>query len=193
MKTLTQLNESNFSEGYRSELLTRLQNAFREEINAWYGYTIMGKFLIGPCREELEKFFETSAKDEFEDHAMWILERINQLNGTPNECLAPETLKNVDHGYIIPQNLVSGPMSTEDAVNINIDNERGAIETYEALEKFTRDVDPVTNKKIKEIWADEEEHLSELNDFLGDIQNMKSNINITQQSLPNFSDFPEEF
>ena len=169
MKTLTQLNESYFSEEYKQELLTLLQNAFREEVNAWYGYVLMSKFLVGQCRCELEKFFEETAEDEFEDHAMWILDRINQLNGTPDKCLSPATLMTTEHPYITPEQMSSGPLSTSEAVKINIDNERGAIETYEQLEKFTRDVDPVTNKKIKEIWADEEEHLSELEDFYNDI------------------------
>ena len=47
--------------------------------------------------------------------------------------------------------------------------EMGAIETYKDLEEITRNVDPVTNRKVKAILADEEEHLQEIEDFLCDV------------------------
>lgn len=193
MKTLTQLNESYFSEGYRNELIEKLQNAFREEVNAWYGYVIMSKFLEGQCRCEIEKFFAETAKDEFEDHAMWILDRINQLNGVPSKCLTPETLSDVRHQYIMPEPMLSGPLNTLEAIRINIDNERGAIETYEELEKFTREVDPVTNKKIKEIWSDEEEHLAELEDFFADISSVQHTETPIIPTTPTTPTIPFEY
>ena len=52
----------------------------------------------------------------------------------------------------------------------NIKNEEGAIETYEELVKMTEDVDPTSNSKLKEILADEQEHLQELKDFLNDLK-----------------------
>ena len=52
---------------------------------------------------------------------------------------------------------------------LNIEAERGAIETYKKIEAYTRGIDVVTNKKIKLILQDEEEHLTELKDFLADI------------------------
>ena len=52
----------------------------------------------------------------------------------------------------------------------NIINEEGAIETYRELVQLTDGVDPASNSKLKQILADEEEHLQELKDFLGDIK-----------------------
>ena len=50
----------------------------------------------------------------------------------------------------------------------NIEAEKGAIETYRELEEMTRNVDVVSNDKIKQILADEIEHLQELEDFIAD-------------------------
>ena len=52
----------------------------------------------------------------------------------------------------------------------NITAEEGAIETYSDIELFTRDRDVVTNKRIKEILADEQEHLQALKDLVADIE-----------------------
>ena len=52
--------------------------------------------------------------------------------------------------------------------------EMDAIETYRDLEEITRNVDPVTNRKVKAILADEEEHLQEIEDFLCDVGNSGS-------------------
>ena len=50
--------------------------------------------------------------------------------------------------------------------------EQDAIETYKAFELATRDSDPVSNQKIREILADEEEHLEALNSFSLDMLNV---------------------
>lgn len=48
--------------------------------------------------------------------------------------------------------------------------ELDAIDTYRELEEITRNIDTVTNKKIKDILADEEEHLQEIEDFICDVE-----------------------
>ena len=48
------------------------------------------------------------------------------------------------------------------SIDQNIKAEQDAIETYNKLEKITRDKDVVSNQKIKEILADEQEHLQAL-------------------------------
>jgi bacterioferritin len=60
-------------------------------------------------------------------------------------------------------------VSIEDSLKTNIKNEQDAISTYRAIEEYTHDIDPTTNKKIKEILSDEEEHLTALQEFLDDI------------------------
>ena len=123
-------------------------------------------FLEGMHKEEAVDFFKETAKDELEDHAYWLMERINQLGIYPSQIINSTYWDNIaKHKYIPPvQNILQ-------AIRNNIAAECGAIETYQELEKFTRDRDVVTNTKVKEILADEQQHLADLydleKDFIG--------------------------
>ena len=138
-------------------LISMLKDALAEELLAWYHYTICAPFLHGKRRPELVKFFKETAKDEFEDHACWLMERLQQLGSDVNDLLDPASLNAIaTHKYIMPS------YETCQAVANNITAEKGAIETYTKLEEFTKDRDIVTHSKIEEILADEQEHLQEL-------------------------------
>ena len=150
-------------------LVSKLQKAFAEEINAWYGYIIVSKFLVGKERSEIAEFFEDAAKDEYEDHAMWLLERINQLGKSPIDVLTLNSINNIaPHKYICPF-FCEDKADVMNALKINLKNEEGAIETYNDLEKFTRDIDVVTNRKIKDILGDEQEHHTKIQEFIDDL------------------------
>ena len=162
---LTYINEA---EG--SKIIDAMKNALKEELNAWYGYVIVKEWLKGTDRKDIEKFYEDTAKDELEDHAYWLMKRINQLGGTIEDIsMSPNSWETANHKYIAPtwsKDNIDIKKSLED----NITNEEGAIETYEELVKMTEEVDPTSNSKLKEILADEQEHLQELKDFLQDIK-----------------------
>jgi len=156
--------------GDSNPIVVELKNALMEELNAWYGYVIVKEFLVGPERANICEFYEETAKDELEDHGYWLMERISQLGGTIEDItLSPSTWENAKHKYIAPA-WKSGGIPVKDSLETNIENEEGAIETYERIVSMTEDVDPVTNAKAKEILADETEHLQELKDFLNDIK-----------------------
>lgn len=162
---LTYINEA---EG--SKIIDAMKNALKEELNAWYGYVIVKEWLKGTDSKDIEKFYEDTAKDELEDHAYWLMKRINQLGGTIEDIsMSPNSWETANHKYIAPtwsKDNIDIKKSLED----NITNEKGAIETYEELVKMTEEVDPASNSKLKEILADEQEHLQELKDFLQDIK-----------------------
>lgn len=162
---LTYINEA---EG--SKIIDAMKNALKEELNAWYGYVIVKEWLKGTDRKDIEKFYEDTAKDELEDHAYWLMKRINQLSGTIEDIsMSPNSWETANHKYIAPtwsKDNIDIKKSLED----NITNEEGAIETYEELVKMTEEIDPASNSKLKEILADEQEHLQELKDFLQDIK-----------------------
>ena len=152
-------------ENYISELTLMLENALAEELIAFYQYTMAWPFVKGKERNKLESVLKDNAKDELEDHAYWLLERLDQLKKQP------ETIKNIDelnkfakHKYIIPV-----ATDAKSIIEDNIKAEQGAIETYLELEEFTRDKDIVTHTKIEEILSDEREHLHELEKVLRDI------------------------
>ena len=172
MKTFTQkINESvGYIEPTIKELIiSKLCNAYKEEIKSWYYYTTVTEFLCGPSRKDIEEFYEDTAKDEFEDHAKWILKRIAQLGGCPS-CVTPiANLTSATHPYINPvvrDGNIMVQSSLENAQTMEMD----AIETYKELEEITRNVDPVTNRRVKAILGDEEEHLQEIEDFLCDVR-----------------------
>lgn len=153
-------------EQFISELVLKLENALAEEMIAFYQYTMAWPYIHGKERNKLESVLKDNAKDELEDHAYWLLERLDQLGKYP------DTIKNIDelnkfakHKYIIP--VVNDVKSI---IQDNIKSEQGAIETYLELEEFTRDKDIITHTKIEEILSDEREHLHELEKVLRDIK-----------------------
>lgn len=176
MKTFTQ--KINESVGYieptiKDLIISKLCNAYKEEISAWYYYSTVAEFLCGPSRKDIEEFYEDAAKDEFEDHAKWILKRIAQLGGCPS-CVTPiASLTSATHPYVNPI-VVDGNIMIQSSLENCKQMEMDAIETYKDLEEITRNVDPVTNRKVKAILADEEEHLQEIEDFLCDVSNSSS-------------------
>lgn len=153
-------------EQFISELVLKLENALAEEMIAFYQYTMAWPYIHGKERNKLESILKDNAKDELEDHAYWLLERLDQLGKYP------DTIKNIDelnkfakHKYIIPV-----LNDVKSIIQDNIKAEQGAIETYLELEEFTRDKDIITHTKIEEILSDEREHLHELEKVLKDIK-----------------------
>ena len=159
-------------------LIEKLKVAFCEEMQAWYGYIITNKFLTGGERKEIADTYEDNAKDEYEDHAMWILERLNQLDATIDDISSPEDWKTltVKHPYIRPVFPIID--EKEDKTKIysynnlsqQINAEMNAIETYQDLIEFTEGKDPVTHRKCKEILEDEQSHYQSLLEFQDDMQ-----------------------
>ena len=171
---------SDFVNGIQpKELIDKLQIALAEEFNQWYMYTIVRPYLVGLERNEIVELYEEQAKDELEDHAYWLMERISQLGGIPEMVLSPDMWNHIaTHKYIVPEvsHQNADMNNTHTGIDIitnlyqNITAEEGAIETYSDIELFTRDRDVVTNKRIKEILADEQEHLQALKDLVADIE-----------------------
>ena len=176
-------------------IIEKLKNALKEEFNAWYGYIIVKEYLCGLNRKDVEKFYDDTAKDELEDHGYWLMKRINELGGIIEDIAnSPASWLTAKHTYISPNwvskydkskgiendNLV---VNIKDSIEINIKNELGAIETYNEIIDLAKQAnDYITERKCKEILADEQEHLQELEEFLDDII---SNNNYTDTKLAN--------
>lgn len=194
MKTLKQINEAyadNYLDSeYKQLIIEKLKNALKEEFNAWYGYIVVKDFLVGSHRPEICKLYEDTAKDELEDHAYWLMKRINELGGTIEDItISPASWLTANHTYISPkwsakyrrQDILPGEESQVidimDSLLQNVENEMGAIDTYKNLIEIAQSSkDWTTERKCKEILADEEEHLQLLQDFLDDIVAMRNEI-----------------
>ena len=143
-----------------------LEIALAEEFLAWYEYTIVAPFLFGKQHHSVAELFKKNAEDEYEDHAEWLMKRLNELNYIPSKILHPSNLNNVAAHKYIP---LTENMDVKELIAKMIKSEEGAIETYTRIEEMTKDVDPVTNDKIIAILADEMEHKAELEKFLKEL------------------------
>lgn len=164
------LNESFENLGIKDleqkDIVDALQDALAEELNAWFQYFVTFPFLKGNERTEIDELYKNQGNDELFDHAVWLIERINTLGGKPNKVISPDMWnKTATHKYITPD----PSFDVTKSLKQNIEAEKGAIETYVKLEEMTRDKDIVTNTKVKEILADEQEHLQKLEELLEDI------------------------
>ena len=145
-------------------LLAELNSLLAEEFQAWYQYYIVAPFLFGNERSAIQAEFMKLADDELNDHATQLIDRINELGG---ECVlkTPETWKSV-----ASLDFLQAPLDVASQLQINRVAELGAIEHYKrAIELAEQVKDEVSKDIFKRILADEEEHLSELNDFIKDI------------------------
>lgn len=143
-----------------------LEIALAEEFLAWYEYVIVVPFLFGKQHHSIAELFKKNAEDEYEDHAEWLMKRLNELNYIPSKILHPMNLNNVAAHKYIP---LDTNMDARGLVEKMIEAENGAIETYTRIEEMTRESDPVTNDKIVGILADEMEHKAELEKFLKEL------------------------
>lgn len=145
-------------------LLQELNSLYAEEIQAWYQYFVVKDFLVGNERDSVQKSFEVLADDELNDHAVKLLKRINELGG---EVYAT-TLDSISEFAL--SEFKTSNIDVESQLGINIEAEEEAIEHYkEVIELAEDNQDYTTSELLKEILADEEEHLTELQEYLNDI------------------------
>lgn len=145
-------------------LLQELNSLYAEEIQAWYQYFVVKDFLVGNERASVQKSFEVLADDELNDHAVKLLKRINELGG---EVYAT-TLSSISEFAL--SEFKTSNIDVESQLGINIEAEEEAIEHYKEVIELAEDIqDYTTYELLKEILADEEEHLTELQEYLNDI------------------------
>lgn len=155
-----------------SIIFTDLKSLYCEEINAFYQYWVVKEFLAGPERANIQEKYSEYALDELTDHSAKLLKRMNELNIPVNDLLdLYRNDNNTVNKYIIP----TYTFNTYESLLQNIDAESKAIEHYKMAIKHSEDIDPTTCQLLKNILADEESHLAELNDFIKDINNTQHN------------------
>lgn len=175
IKTFGTFNEpTDWKEETKLHIIDLLKNALREELNAWYGYTIVREHLAGSFRPDVVKLYDELAEDELKDHGYWLMKRINELGGTIEDItISPNSWGEAIHKFRSPLWSNTGEnmliISVKESLKTNIENEKDAISTYNELINITQGIDWTTNSKCKSILADEEEHLQMLQDFIDDI------------------------
>ena len=148
-------------------LIVELNSLLAEEFQAWYQYYIVAPFLHGCDRESVQEFFQEAADDELNDHASKLLNRLNELNQDCTVIPTPDSWK-----LAATSKFGVAPMDVMSQLSLNVKAEQEAIEHYQKVIVLAEQLqDHTTYDMLKEILADEEQHLSELNDFLKDRSN----------------------
>jgi bacterioferritin len=148
------------------KIVELLNKALADEWLAYYQYWIGAKVAAGPMRGAVTVELEEHATEEL-GHALMLVDRILQLGGTP--LLAPQDWYEMTNcGYEAPEDPY-----VEVLLEQNIQGEQCAIEVYQKLVDFTKDIDPVTYEMSVQIMTDEIEHEEDLQALQEDIQLMK--------------------
>jgi bacterioferritin len=148
------------------KLIELLNKALADEWLAYYQYWTGAKVAAGPMRGAVTAELEEHATEELE-HAVMLVERILQLGGTP--LLSPSDWFDMTNcGYETPEDPYVGVLLKQ-----NIEGEQCAIEVYQKLMDFTKDIDPVTYEMALEIMTDEIEHEEDLQALQEDMELMK--------------------
>jgi len=148
------------------KLIEMLNQALADEWLAYYQYWVGAKVVKGPMREATAAELLQHATEEL-GHAELLSNRLIQLGGTP--LLTPEDwYKMTNCGYESP----ADPY-VEVLLEQNIKGEQCAIEVYQKLVNFTREIDPVTYEIVLSILTDEIEHEEDLQAIAEDIRLMR--------------------
>lgn len=145
------------------ELIKLLNKALADEWLAYYQYWIGAAVAQGRMRGIVAGELMEHANEELK-HAGMLIERINQLGGTP--LLEPkEWYDQTNCGYEKP----SDP-NTKTLLQQNIKGEQCAIDVYRKLADFVKDKDPITYNMVIEIMTEEVEHEEDLEAILEDMK-----------------------
>ncbi len=151
---------------HADRIVELLNRALADEWLAYYQYWIGSKVVKGPMKASVAAELVQHAGDELR-HADMLVMRIVELGGTP--ILTPKKwFKLTNCGYEAPDNPFVKAILEQ-----NIKGEQCAIDTYNAIMEFTKDVDPVTYNLALQIMTDEMEHEEDLQGLLEDLENME--------------------
>ena len=143
-------------------IISLLKRALAEEFAAHYAYFVSRPFLKGKEFVNLSKFANEFAQDELYDHANKLMDRLSQLDACPCDMSIYSDL--MTHTTAVQP---AATNSTFDFLRLNIEAEETAIKTYNEIILIARaEEDFATEKIVKEILLDEEEHLDTLKNFV---------------------------
>jgi len=137
----------------KDKLVKMLISAFADEILAYYMYFTAAYALKGHASKRLESVFLDIAKDELDDHAKKLMDRLQDFDVDPpdfrdlwdlSKCKYPE--------------LPEDPYAVDEWLVAAVKAERCALEHYREIYDYVTNKDPVTEEIIEEIMRDEVEH-----------------------------------
>lgn len=158
------MNYKKIKDSNSDTLVLELNKLFAEEIQDSYAYLTVVPFMVGEDRAHIAETFTNIGDDELNDHAHKLLNRIRELQAP----LSTVTLASLSSFATNPENPVD--LSVESQLIAKYISEVNAINHYQKVIPIAYSVgDLVTADILKEILADEEEHLTELDKFIKDL------------------------
>ena len=146
-----------------NELLTSLNKALADEWFAYYQYWLGAKVVKGPMKDAVAAELLQHATDEL-SHADLVANRIIQLGGKP--LVEPKLwYEGSGCGYLPPLDEYVKVILEQ-----NIEGERCAISTYDALLKKVEGKDIVTYNTVMTILQQEVEHEEDLQALQEDLE-----------------------
>lgn len=144
-------------EGNVEKTIELLQTVVATEIVCTLRYQMNAIAASGINSESIAAEFAKHAQEE-QTHMLWAAERIDQLGGVPDMNPAGLATRSAAE-YGKPGNLV-------EMIKQNLIAERIAVEHYRELVRYFGDKDPTTRIMLEKILAQEEEHATDMHDFL---------------------------
>ena len=138
----------------KKESLNLLYTALADEFLASYQYWVCKNLSRGEGKFDADPEYDQHAKDEF-NHAELIMLRIKELGGVPISNPI-EFMKLANPWDVVETRDVLSQLK------ITIKAEKAAIEFYKKAISIVRGKDETTLKLFRQILADEEEHLYDL-------------------------------
>ena len=170
-KELSQvLNEpQKIQDGAEQSMEALINELIAEEYIQWYQYFTVYLYLVGtPNANEIADKFRQWADDELHDHAERLMNRLNELN-MQFTLLTPESWASASTA---PLN-VAPVTDVINQLRINKDSEMHAITRYQGAIRVAEAMDDTTTADLfKHILADEEEHHSDILDFIQNLQTL---------------------
>lgn len=150
-----------------ANLIDVLNAALAEEWMAYYQYWTAAQIVIGPQRMDIQREFMKHAEEELH-HATLVCHRIIELDGMP--VTTPQ------EWYKVARCVYDAPtMRTAEYFLKTIKvAEQCAMRRYQEIAQLTEGKDYITNDLAKFILGEEADHEQDMQDFLDDIDDLKS-------------------
>lgn len=141
-----------------SEVVELLQQAYVDELETINNYLSIGNAIDGILGKQVGDSLLDDVDEELE-HAKLLANRLDVLGVTPKTSLETESTQHefdISEQNLTVENVIKGVLTAEEA----------AIETYENLITAAQEKeDEVTEDLAIELLEDEQEHLSEFQDY----------------------------
>lgn len=143
--------------GHVDKTIELRQTVVTTEIVCTLRYQMNAIAASGINSESIAAEFAKHAQEE-QTHMLWAAERIDHLGGISDMNPAGQATRSATE-YGKPGNLV-------EMIKQNLIAERIAVEHYRELIRYFSDRDPTTRIMLEKTLAQEEEHATDMHDFL---------------------------